>query len=67
MHALRHTFAKAMEDSGAKVSKIQARLGHSILATMGRYLAALINRNLPVVRPENWYRVWYHVMGLIEG
>ncbi len=41
MHALRHTFAKAMEDSGAKVSEIQARLGHSSLATTGRYLAAL--------------------------
>lgn len=41
VHSLRHTFAKAMEDSGAKVSDIQARLGHSSLATTGRYLAAL--------------------------
>ncbi len=41
VHSLRHTFAKAMEDSGAKVSEIQARLGHSSLATTGRYLAAL--------------------------
>ncbi len=41
VHALRHTFARAMEDSGAKVSDIQARLGHSSLATTGRYLAAL--------------------------
>jgi integrase/recombinase XerC len=40
-HALRHTFAAAMEGSGAKVSEIQARLGHSSLATTGRYLAAL--------------------------
>ncbi len=40
-HSLRHTFAKAMEDSGAKVSDIQARLGHTSLATTGRYLAAL--------------------------
>ena len=41
VHALRHTFARAMEDSGAKVSTIQARLGHTSLATTGRYLAAL--------------------------
>lgn len=41
VHALRHTFARAMEDAGAKVSEIQARLGHSSLATTGRYLAAL--------------------------
>jgi integrase len=30
-----------MEDAGAKVSEIQARLGHTSLATTGRYLAAL--------------------------
>jgi integrase len=30
-----------MEDVGAKVSDIQARLGHSSLATTGRYLQAL--------------------------
>lgn len=30
-----------MEDAGAKVSEIQERLGHSSLATTGRYLAAL--------------------------
>jgi integrase len=41
VHALRHTFARAMEDAGAKVSEIQARLGHNSLATTGRYLAAL--------------------------
>lgn len=41
VHALRHTFAKTMESAGAKVSDIQARLGHSSLATTGRYLAAL--------------------------
>lgn len=41
VHTLRHTFARAMEDSGAKVSVIQARLGHTSLATTGRYLAAL--------------------------
>jgi integrase len=40
-HALRHTFARTMEDAGAKVSDIQARLGHASLATTGRYLAAL--------------------------
>jgi integrase len=40
-HALRHTFARSMEDAGAKVSEIQARLGHESLETTGRYLAAL--------------------------
>jgi integrase len=41
VHALRHTFARTMEDAGAKVSEIQTRLGHASLATTGRYLAAL--------------------------
>jgi len=41
VHATRHTYARAMEDAGAKVSDIQARLGHASLATTGRYLAAL--------------------------
>ena len=41
VHALIHSFARAMEDSGAKVSEIQARLEHISLATTGRYLAAL--------------------------
>jgi integrase len=40
-HALRHTFARTLEDAGAKVSDIQGRLGHESLATTGRYLAAL--------------------------
>ncbi len=30
-----------MEDAGAKVTEIQARLGHASLATTGRYLGAL--------------------------
>ena len=41
VHALRHTFARALEDAGAKVSDIQARLGHTSLDTTGRYLAQL--------------------------
>lgn len=41
VHATRHTWARTMEDAGAKVSEIQARLGHDSLATTGRYLAAL--------------------------
>jgi integrase len=41
VHSLRHTFARMMEDAGAKVSDIQSRLGHESLATTGRYLAAL--------------------------
>ena len=40
-HALRHTFARAAEDAGAKVSEIQAMLGHSSIAVTGRYLAQL--------------------------
>jgi site-specific recombinase XerD len=41
VHTLRHTFARAMEDAGAKVSEIQAALGHADLGTTGRYLARL--------------------------
>jgi site-specific recombinase XerD len=41
VHRLRHTFAKAMEMVGAKLSDIQARLGHNSLATTGIYVAAL--------------------------
>jgi integrase/recombinase XerC len=40
-HTLRHSFAQAMERAGATVSTIQARLGHSNLATTGRYLTQL--------------------------
>ncbi|MEI7769504.1 MAG: tyrosine-type recombinase/integrase [Chloroflexales bacterium] len=42
-HALRHSFAQAMEmeRAGATVSMIQARLGHRNLATTGRYLTQL--------------------------
>jgi integrase/recombinase XerC len=46
-HSTRHTFAHAMEDAGAKVSDIQARLGHSNIATTGRYLAALRSAENP--------------------
>jgi site-specific recombinase XerD len=46
-HGLRHTFARTMEDAGAKVSDIQGRLGHASLATTGRYLAALRSSENP--------------------
>jgi Phage integrase family len=49
VHSLRHTFARGMEDTGAKVSEIQAHLGHESLETTGRYLARLTageNRHL---------------------
>jgi integrase len=38
VHDLRHTFAAAMEEAGAKVSEIQAYLGHESIATTGLYL-----------------------------
>lgn len=46
-HALRHTFARAMDASGAPVTATQNRLGHSSLATTSRYLAALRNDENP--------------------
>jgi site-specific recombinase XerD len=41
VHVTRHTFAHSMEQVGAKLSDIQARLGHSNAATTSKYLAAL--------------------------
>jgi hypothetical protein len=37
----RHTFARALEDAGAKVSEIQVQLGRECLDTTGRSLARL--------------------------
>ena len=47
IHATRHTFARLMEQSGARVSEIQARLGHASLQTTSRYLAALSSGENP--------------------
>jgi integrase len=41
VHATRHTFAHSMEALGAKVSDIQARLGHASLQTTSRSLEAM--------------------------
>jgi integrase len=41
VHSLRHSFAHAMEEAGAKSSEIQSRLGHSNLITTGPCLASL--------------------------
>lgn len=41
VHATRHTFAHTMEALGAKVSDIQAHLGHASLQTTSRYLEAM--------------------------
>ncbi len=41
VHALRHTFAHTLEETGAKLSEIQARLGHTNAATTGVYLSEL--------------------------
>lgn len=46
-HALRHTFAHEMEEAGAKVSTIAARLGHENIATTGKYLTALASDENP--------------------
>lgn len=46
-HALRHSFAHGMRKAGAKDSEVQARLGHSNLATTGRYLAQLDKADNP--------------------
>jgi len=52
VHTLYHTFARAMQDAGANVGEIQARLGHASLATTGRYLAALGRARIVTLR--NW-------------
>lgn len=41
VHSLRHTFAHTLEETGAKLSEIQARLGHTNAATTGVYLSEL--------------------------
>lgn len=47
VHSLRHTFARTMEETGAKLSEIQQRLGHSNAATTGIYVAALRKQENP--------------------
>lgn len=46
-HALRHTFAHSMEDIGAKISEISARLGHSNVAITGTYLTSMRSEQNP--------------------
>lgn len=41
VHATRHTFAVAMEQAGAKLSDIGARLGHNDLKTTSEYMKRL--------------------------
>lgn len=41
VHSTRHTFAHQMQETGASVTDIQHRLGHSNVATTGRYLQQL--------------------------
>jgi integrase len=47
VHTLRHTFAHLMEQTGAKTSDIQSRLGHESLDTTSRYLKALASADNP--------------------
>lgn len=41
VHVTRHTFAHLMEESGAKISDIAARLGHENPAFTGRYIVQM--------------------------
>jgi integrase len=41
VHITRHTFARMMEQAGARVSEIQQRLGHASLSTTSIYLATV--------------------------
>jgi site-specific recombinase XerD len=41
VHTTRHSFAVAMEDAGAKISDIGARLGHNDLKTTSEYMKRL--------------------------
>lgn len=47
VHTTRHSWAKTMEDVGAKTSDIQHRLGHASLATTGKYLQSLKSADNP--------------------
>lgn len=47
VHVTRHTFAHSMENAGAKISEIAAKLGHSNPTVTGRYLAALSSNENP--------------------
>jgi len=50
-HVLGHSFARALEDAGAKVPEIQSRLGYEGLAATGRCLAALRVDEIPMQMP----------------
>ena len=41
VHRLRHTFADAMEERGAKLTEIRDRLGHANSATTDKYVQKL--------------------------
>lgn len=47
VHSTRHTFAHTLQEAGASVTDIQARLGHESLATTGIYLARLQSADNP--------------------
>lgn len=48
VHVLRHTFARTMEQQGAKISEIQRRLGHKNISTTSLYLQALGREDNPL-------------------
>jgi integrase len=48
VHVLRHTFARTMEQQGARLSEIQRRLGHKNISTTSLYLQALGREENPL-------------------
>lgn len=51
-HRLRHTFAFQMNEAGAKITDIQAWLGHTSIAVTGRYMQSLqpaTNAHIPML------------------
>ena len=47
VHALRHTFSDGMMESGAPITELSARLGHSDLAVTKRYTDKLRSADNP--------------------
>jgi len=57
-HVLRHSFARALEDAGAKVSEIQARLGTRVWPRQGATLRHCAPTRIPMQVPWQRYLGW---------